>query len=229
VRTAQATRAYEGQLRKIARITGQLIESSPEAGTALHYMLRAYAQALVPWAQRTAWRMLQDVDNRSRDTWRAIGQEISFGLKKELESAPVGARMRELLHAQVGYIQSIPLEAAERVEKLSAQGLIDGTRARVIAQEIARTGEVAKSRAVMIARTATSTAATTLIQARAEAIGSVAYTWETVRDASVRPSHKAMQGQVVRWDSPPTLDGYTAHAGEFVNCRCWPRPIVNLE
>jgi SPP1 gp7 family putative phage head morphogenesis protein len=227
VKTAQATRAYEAQLRKIARITGQLIESTPQAGTALQYMLRAYAKALVPWAQRTAWRMLQDVDDRSRETWRALGQQISFGLKKELESAPVGQRMRELLHTQVGYIQSIPLEAAERVEKLSLEGLIEGKRSKVIAEEIARSGEVAKSRAIMIARTATSAAATTLVQARAEAIGSEGYLWRTVRDPSVRSSHRLMEGKFVRWDDPPTIDGWTGHAGTSANCRCFPQSVID--
>lgn len=194
----------------------------------LRKLLSDYAQALQPWAERTAWRMLLDVNAKSLDTWRALGSQISFGLKRELERSPVGARMRELLAAETLRIQSIPQDMADRASKLAQRFLTSGERSRIIAQEIARTGEVAESKAIMLARTGVATAATTLVQARAENIGSTAYVWETSRDGSVRPSHRAMQGQVVHWRSPPTLDGYTAHAGQFANCRCWPRPVIDL-
>ena len=35
-----------------------------------------------------------------------------------------------------------------------------------------------------------------------------------------------MEGKFVRWDSPPTLDGMTGHAGEFPNDRCYPEPVI---
>jgi hypothetical protein len=35
-----------------------------------------------------------------------------------------------------------------------------------------------------------------------------------------------MNGQVVAWDDPPTLDGLTGHAGALPNCRCIPLPII---
>ncbi len=37
-----------------------------------------------------------------------------------------------------------------------------------------------------------------------------------------------MEGRFVPWDEPPTLDGMTAHAGEFVNCRCYPEPVIPM-
>ena len=35
-----------------------------------------------------------------------------------------------------------------------------------------------------------------------------------------------MEGKFVSWDSPPTLDGMTGHAGEFPYCRCYPEPVI---
>jgi hypothetical protein len=35
-----------------------------------------------------------------------------------------------------------------------------------------------------------------------------------------------MEGKFVEWGKPPTLDNYTAHCGEFANCRCFPEPII---
>jgi len=42
------------------------------------------------------------------------------------------------------------------------------------------------------------------------------YTWHTVGDGNVRPSHAERNGKVFSWDTPPD-DG---HPGEAYNCRC---------
>jgi SPP1 gp7 family putative phage head morphogenesis protein len=147
-------------------------------------------------------------------------------LRQDLRRAPIGGRIRELLGEQVTFIRSIPTEAAQRVHELTIKGLEDSTRAKEYAAEIMRSGEVAKSRAILIARTETSRTATALTQTRAEAAGGTAYAWETVRDSSVRASHRAMQDQAVLWKAPPTLDGMTGHAGALPNCRCWPRVLL---
>lgn len=162
--------------------------------------------------------MIREVNERDRSAWRALGTDISIQLHKELREAPVGARVQELLNLQVDLITSIPREAAQRVQQLSVESFTSGTRAKEIAEEIARTGEVTRSRAMLIARTETSRAATVLTQARAESVGSVAYIWRTARDGAVRESHRKMEGQVVQWNDPPTLDGLTGHAGALPNC-----------
>jgi len=87
-------------------------------------------------------------------------------------------------------------------------------------------GDVARSRALLIARTEVTRTATTLTQARAEHIGSEGYIWRTAGDGDVRPSHRAMNGKFVRWDSPPTLDNLTGHAGCVPNCRCYAEPVI---
>lgn len=189
--------------------------------------LYAYADAIKPWAERTAARMIREVDGRDRAAWEALGTEISVQLHRDLRTAPVGERVRELLQTQVELITSIPRQAAERAQELSLEAFAGGTRAREVAQEIARTTQVTKSRAMLIARTETSRAATVLLQARSEAVGSVAYLWRTVRDSAVRESHHKMEGTLVLWDEPPTLDGLTGHAGALPNCRCYPEPVFN--
>lgn len=196
----------------------------------LTQLLRAYAEGLTPWAQRVASRMLGEVDLQDRSAWRALGNAISSQLHQDIRNAPVGERMRELLGLQVSLIQSIPIEAAERVHELATKARIEGTRASEIAEEIARSGEVAKSRAVLIAKTETSRAATVFLQARCEAIGSTHYTWETSMDGTVRPGHKAMQGKVCEWAQPPAVDEggriMHFHPGEVWNCRCYATPII---
>jgi hypothetical protein len=239
--TSRAERDYAKQLKLLSRQVGNLIESY-ESGLhglpTLTQLLRAYAEGLVPWAQRVATRMLGEVDSRDRSAWRALGNSISAQLHHDIQNAPVGARMRELLGLQVSLIKSIPLTAAKRVHELAVEGRISGARFGVIAKKIpflvARANEITESRAILIARTETSRAATVLVQARCEAIASTHYIWRTSLDGEVRDGHKAMEGKVCEWANPPAVDEGTPknprimhhHPGAIWNCRCYPEPII---
>jgi SPP1 gp7 family putative phage head morphogenesis protein len=112
------------------------------------------------------------------------------------------------------------------VHELTLRGLENSSRASEIVAEIKRTGDVSIGRAKLIARTETSRTASVMTQARAQRIGSTGYIWRTAHDSDVRGSHKHMNGEFVRWDSPPTLDDMTGHAGCLPNCRCYPEPVI---
>lgn len=189
-------------------------------------LLESYAESLTPWARRTAANMLHGVDIADRYAWRTLGESISLQLRYDLASAPIGGAIANMLDEQVTLIKSLPIEAARRVHDLTMEGLLNSTRASAIAQQIMASGEVTKNRATLIARTEVSRTASALTQSRAQYVGSEGYVWETAEDADVRPSHREMQGKFVRWDSPPTLDGMTGHAGCFPRCRCWSRVVV---
>lgn len=198
----------------------------PAALPTIEQVLRAYADALTPWATATAQTMLREVNRRDETAWAEYSRELSRALRTEIRTAPTGAAMQALLAEQVTLIKSIPLDAAQRVHRLTLEGIEDSTRASVISKEIQRSGDVAESRADLIARTEVARTASTLTQARAEHVGSEGYIWRTSGDSDVRESHRDMNGKYVRWDSPPTLDKMTGHAGQFPNCRCYPEPVI---
>ncbi len=132
--------------------------------------------------------------------------------------------MKSIVAEQIKYIKSLPLEAADRIydiQNKAIEAVVSGGRAEPFAKEIAASGDVAKSRANLIARTEIGRASTALTQARALSIGSIGYIWRTADDGDVRKSHAKMEGVFVRWDNPPTLDGMTGHAGALPNCRCY--------
>lgn len=199
----------------------------------LTQVLEGYAKLLEPWAERTAARMLADVDARDREAWRRLGNDISTQLHRDLQNTPVGLQMRELLAEQVGLIKSLPIEAAKRVHKLTLEGLSDSTRAAALKAEILRSGEVTESRAMLIARTEVARTASMLTQTRAKAAGSTHYIWRTSHDGDVRPGHKAMEGKVCEWANPPAVNenGRIMHhgPGEIWNCRCWPEALLPTE
>ena len=221
---------YAARLREIARHVGQIIRGfppgDPDAIGPINVALTRYAEALDPWARATAARMLMDVARRDRKAWDKLARLVGKTLANEIATTPIGHQMRGLMAEQVGLIKSLPIEAAQRVHKLTIEGIADSTRAREVAEMILASSHVAQSRAMLIARTEVARTASTLTQARAQYVGSSSYVWRTSKDGSVRASHKKMEGQAVRWDSKPILDGMTGHAGEFPNCRCWCEVIL---
>lgn len=232
VKLSGATRTYERQLKSIAQHVGVLVrgfdwkENAFREVATLEQMLRAYSEALSGWARQTAANMVVSVNRQDHAAWMRATKELSAGIRNEIQRTDVGARMKQLLNEQVHYIKSIPLDAAQRVHDLTLKGLEMGARPEEIAAEINRTGQVSRSKALLIARTEVGRTSTVLTQTRAESIGSEGYIWRTSGDESVRPSHKKMNGRYVPWRRPPTLDNLTGHAGALVNCRCYPESVI---
>ena len=195
-------------------------------------MLRAYADALTPWAVVTAQKMIEEVNRRDLVGWKKISAEMSTGIQRTIAQTPVGEVMRKLMAEQVTLIKSIPLNAAQRVHDLTIKGLEDSTRAKEVAADIMRSGQVAHSRAMLIARTETSRAASNLTQARAQNIGSTHYIWRTSGDGAVREDHKHLNGKIFAWADPPIADertGAKANPGCIYNCRCFAEPLLSEE
>jgi SPP1 gp7 family putative phage head morphogenesis protein len=230
VRASRAERRYQSSLSQVARQVGSIINGfppgDPAAEPTITTMLDRYADLLNDWAVSTASKMLVEVNQQDRKAWAVMTENMSKALRDEIRNAPTGQVMQGLLAEQVTLIKSIPLDAAKRVHELTLQGIEDGTRASEIAKEIQRSGEVSESKAKLIARTEVARTASTLAEARARSVGSEGYIWRTSGDSDVRHSHAEMNGKFVRWDSPPTLDKMTGHAGCFPNCRCYPEPVI---
>ena len=235
-RVRNAQKQYEQKLRRVARTVGDIVrgyagEDPVESAPAVRVALRQYSAIVAQWARRAASSMLAEVMRRDEDAWADVAKNMTRSLRSEIRSAPTGEVMRGLLEEQVALITSLPLEAAERVHELVVGNIYSGARAGELAKEILRTGEVTASRAALIARTETSRASSTLLQARAEHIGSTHYRWRSSEDIDVRPLHRKLNGQVFAWNDPPVSgsNGERAHAGQIYNCRCWCEPIVAEE
>ena len=233
VKTQRIEQRYALQLRKVAEQVGSIISpftpGDMSAIPAIEQLLKAYSDMLKGWATQTASNMLMDVALRDEQAWQTMAKELSAGLRQEIRNAPTGKVMKALLAEQVALIQSIPLEAAQRVHRLTLEGLENSTRASEIAKEIMRSGEVTASRAQLIATTEVSRTATTLTQARAQSIGSDSYIWRDSGDGAVRADHRPLNGKIFRWDDPPIADrrtGARAHPGCIYRCRCWAEPII---
>ncbi len=232
-RVKNAQRAYERKLRKIARTIGDIVTgfAGPDpiaSAPGIREALNRYSVIVGQWARSAGASMLVDVMKRDEAAWREVSRGMSRALADEIRTAPTGEVTRSLLEQQVELITSLPLEAARRVQALAIQSMETGARASEIAKEIMRSGEVASSRATLIAVTETSRASSNLLEARSLHVGSLGYIWRTSRDGDVRPLHRALEGVYIAWSDPPVAgsNGERAHAGCIYRCRCWAEPII---
>ena len=221
---------YARALRGVAKEVGKLVIGYKPTDLVsvekLRRALRAYSEILGPWSLHVVNKVLKGIENQDKAAWRQHSLNMSYALRQELLNAPTGEMLEKLMKEQVNLIQSIPLEAAERVHKLVTENLMQSARADEIAKKIIETESITKSRATLIARTEISRASSALVESRARHVGSEGYIWRTSKDRLVRKSHQEMEGKFVKWSEPPTLDKMTGHAGGFPNCRCWPDPQI---
>jgi len=234
LRARRAEQQFGRTLRSLARrcgeLTQQMLDPTDLIGSSgrLRSLLHKYAQTLRPWAQEVAKRMVLDVQRRDDTFWAEQTKAMARALTEEIKTAPIGLALRERTQEAAALIMSLPLEAAQRIEKFTVRALSDSSRAPEVVREIMKTGHVTKSRAQLIARTEVARTASLLVQVRSEHVGSTHYRWMTVGDIDVRKDHRRLAGRVFRWDDPPIAgpNGMRYHPGSGPNCRCYPEPIL---
>ena len=87
--------------------------------------------------------------------WRSVSEEISAGLRDVISNTPVGMVAQDTVYRQIR-MKSLPLEAAGRVREIQERAIkavIHGERPDQLYEMIMQSGDVAASRARMIART----------------------------------------------------------------------------
>lgn len=229
-KTGKIERWYGQQLRKIARHVGDIINAftpgDPAADPVIRRAMEDYSILLGSWATQTSMRMLEGVRKEDDAMWRERSIGMSRALRDEIMNTPTGELMRVRMAEQVALIKSIPLDAGQRVHDWTMIGIEDGSRAKDVTAAIMNSTSVSEYKARRIAQTETSRTASMLTEARALQVGSEGYIWRTSEDGDVRPSHRAMNGKFVRWDSPPTIDKLVGHAGCTPFCRCWSDVVI---
>ena len=239
---ANAERDFARSLKQVAQMVSHIMDMHIQGSkiyqeAEMMRRLEAYSKTLEPWARAQSLKMIQKVASKNKTAWTKNSKLMGKVLNTSVAKADVGAHAALLMAEQTALIQSIPLRAGERAQKLALEAFYNGTRADEIAEELARSGKVSENDAIRIARTETARANSVITQARAQAAGSNQYVWRNSGDASVRHSHEyykgpgakkdgKLDGVVFSWDKPPHLDdGTTGHPGTFPNCRCYPEPF----
>ena len=120
----------------------------------------------------------------------------------------------------VGLIKSIPEQYLSNLHGRVVAAVRQGTSLRDMTKQVQDTYDLPRKRAELIARDQIGKLNGDLTEYRQTNIGVEEYTWRGVLDEREREEHVAREGQVFRWDTPPS-DG---HPGKPIRCRCWAEP-----
>lgn len=131
----------------------------------------------------------------------------------------------------VRLIRSIGPEMLSDVLTEVTEAQAQGVRVEQLAERIQARFGVAESRAELIARDQVLKANADLTRVRMQRVGVARYRWSTSKDQRVREGHRALEGDVFAWSSPPVVDpsGRRAHPGTDFQCRCVAIPILDDE
>lgn len=127
------------------------------------------------------------------------------------------------------YIKKWRAESIFRLRDRVEKNVSEGFRADKLRNEIMIEYGVSKRKATFLAKQETSLLSSKYRQERFTDAGVQKYVWSTSHDTRVRPDHKALNGKVFFFSSPPVVDrrtGRTANPGEDYGCRCVPLPVI---
>jgi SPP1 gp7 family putative phage head morphogenesis protein len=231
--------------RLIQKLIGKFLpdDLTPDSVLQAFANLSRTPEVLESLAASIARRMVTQIKVVNARSWREAAREASRGreifeaLQKEMETG-VGQRVHELVAENAKLISSIPATIRQEVNNEISRLQLEGLRPETIADYLRKkVPQITKARAALIARTETSKASTALTRARAEDLGLQWGQWITAKDQRVRPSHKNLDGALMRFDDPPQPEALIGQpstlgrglAGEFPNCRCNFLPLISLD
>jgi len=241
-----AERRYAASLRKLARsvidiiggfVGGDIESIAREEIFKLGGVLENYTEAITPWAQKVASRMVAEVNARNKAAWRKATNEMSAEMARIAQHELTNLDMRVLLAQQVVLIKSIPGEAALKAhelarihEEIAIPAVVEGRRPENLVEAVRKIATWTNARPELIASTEVARTQTVLTQIRAQRNGFDQYIWRTARDYSVRPAHQRLEGTVHSWNDPPIAEDNKEqtrhHPGCFPRCRCVAIPII---
>lgn len=126
------------------------------------------------------------------------------------------------VEANAGLMKKLVGDQASRVSQIVREGALGGVPQKEIAKQLDSVLETGMRHAKFVARDQTAKLNSQLTEVRMRRAGIDQYQWSGSMDERERETHRANEGKIFSWDSPPAATG---HPGQDPNCRCVPVPI----
>lgn len=165
----------------------------------------------------TSGRMVEAVDAAS------IAYAELIGFRPIDISRALGEVYTETVNRNADLVRSALGDYGDQVASIFTDPKNFGRRVEDLAALVEERGQVAQSRAELIARDQVLKTLGALNEVRQTSAGITSYVWSTSRDGVVRPEHVEREGVIFSWDGPPE-DG---HPGEPIQCRCAAVPVLD--
>lgn len=155
--------------------------------------------------------------------WRQRNEGVNLGAIVA-DDPEIRAFMTQKIEDNVSLIVTIPRRAHEGLA-LRLQGLLssDALDQRLLMQALRREYGSTGYNLRRLTRDQTNKTIGGLSKIRQTKAGIDSYRWLTAGDERVRASHAALDEDVFRWDSPPSI----GHPGDPIQCRCVPQPVID--
>jgi len=169
-----------------------------------------------------ATRNLNSVDaGFSASIKTAFGIDVASVLSNDAIREPFSLAIK----ANVELITSFAPEYHQKIIDAVYKNWSEGMGQESLFDTVKNMGDVAESRAQLIARDQTSKMNSAFTQARQQSVGITKYVWQTSGDERVREEHAALDGETFSWDSPPDV----GNPGDDYQCRCVALPVIETE
>ena len=171
---------------------------------------------------RVGSRLVQFQDRHTSEFLGSVANLDPRALRDFFTGKPLDRLLNRWAADNVRLVANAESRFLDEVQAAVVDGLVEGRSTRDIARTIKERGNVARSRARLIARDQVASLNHDITRNRQTSLGIDTYRWTTSLDERVREDHAARHGRVFRWDNPPD-DG---HPGQAINCRCVATPVV---
>lgn len=186
---------------------------------------RGMAQ-IVRLSRQKTMSLFEGDARRHDETWmQQVNRVVGVDLKAVISSTQIKPAIDVAVQRNVALIKGLSDDVAKRVEVAILDLASRGASTKEITKALQDIGGFTKSRARLIALTETAKFNGQLNEIRQKQAGITKYTWSTVGDSRVRPSHRARNGQTFSWDDPPS----GGPPGSEPRCRCVARAILDFD
>lgn len=184
--------------------------------------------------KRRITKIAQRLNNHSAEEFAKILQSVSIDVTKDMFMGDFFRfELERWIEDNVKRISTIPHETLYAMRQICMEGFRQGKSVTTITKEIQQKyNSVGRNHARLIARDQTAKLFAEINQSRQESAGIKKYVWISTLDKRARDSHRAMHGETCDWAEKPTIKengkNYQAHPGEWFQCRCRAKPVIDL-
>lgn len=164
----------------------------------------------------------------AQDVKRSTTSYYSNLFKQGVPAPDTTALVKDWRIENLQLIKDVGNEQVQQLNTLFSKAQQTGQRHEELVSAVQERLGVGLNRAKLIARDQTTKFNSTVHLAQAKSAGIEEFIWSTSKDASVRASHKALDGRTFRYDNPPIVDHVRALPGQPIQCRCQAIPKVSL-
>ncbi len=156
---------------------------------------------------------------------RQLNRQVRAGLGVDLIGSEEGIAglVEGFTQENVSLIRGMETDYITRVEQTVTRALQEGTRLRLVQEEIASVTGVTKNRARLIARDQIGKLHGQVNAKRQQNIGIKKFVWQDSNDRRVRPEHRARDGVTYSYARPPNGE----LPGTPIQCRCYAEPVFD--